>query len=61
MHTGRIWTKEEMMEAVLCGPHLSALSDIAIAHFRAEVDEKVKTGQAKLVAWDSIKDDPRAE
>ena len=33
-----------------------ALTDNAIAHFRAEVDEKVKSGQAKLMAWDSIRD-----
>ena len=43
------------------GPHWSALTDGAIAHFRNEVDEKVKSGQAKLVAWDSIKDNPPTE
>jgi hypothetical protein len=37
------------------------MSDDAIAHFKAEVKEKVKMGQAKLVAWDSIKDNPTAE
>jgi hypothetical protein len=37
------------------------MSDEAIAHFKAEVEEKVKMGQAKLVAWDSIKDNPPAE
>ncbi len=50
-----------MQAAVNRGPHWSALTDDAIAHFRNEVDEKVKSGQAKLVAWDSIKDDPPAE
>jgi hypothetical protein len=59
--TGRRWTKEEMMEAKLRGPHRSVLSNKANAHFKAEVDEKVKTDQAKLVAWDSIKDDPPAK
>ena len=50
------------MQAVVDrGPHRSALTDDATAHFRAEVDEKVKIGQAKLVAWDSIKDNPPAE
>jgi hypothetical protein len=34
------------------------MSDDAIAHFEAEVAEKVKSGQAKLVAWTSIKDNP---
>ena len=37
------------------------MSDEAIAHFKAEVEEKVKMGQSKLVAWDSIKDNPLAE
>ena len=53
--TGTPWTQEQMQAAVDRGPHRSALTDGAIAHFRAEVDEKVKSGQAKLVAWDSIK------
>jgi hypothetical protein len=59
--TDRPWTKEEMQEAVDRGPHQSALSDEAIAHFRAEVDDKIKSGQARLVAWESIKDDPPSE
>ena len=39
----------------------SALIHDAIAHFRAEVKEKVKSGQAKLMVWDSIKDNPPAD
>ena len=50
-----------MQAAVDRGPHCLALTDDAIAHFRAEVDEKLKSGQAKLSAWDSIKDNPPAE
>ena len=50
-----------MQAAVDRGPHCSAQSDEAIAHFKAEVDNKVKSGQAKLVLWDSIKDNPLAE
>jgi hypothetical protein len=56
--TGKPWTREEMQAAIKRGPHRSALSDEAIAHFKAEVDKKVRIGQAKLVAWDSIKDNP---
>ncbi len=59
--TGKRWTKAEMQQAVDRGPHRSAMSDEAIAHFKAEVKEKVKMGQTKLVAWDSIKDNPPAE
>ena len=56
--TGKKWKREDMQAAIERGPHRSALSDEAIAHFKAEVDKKVRTGQAKLVAWDSIKRDP---
>ena len=53
--------QEQMQAAVDRGPHWSALTNNAIAHFRAEVDKKVKSRQAKLVAWDSIKDNPLVE
>ena len=56
--TGRLWTKEELCEAVERGPHQSALSPEALAHFAAESAEKIKAGQAKLVLWDDIKDNP---
>ena len=47
-----------MQEAIDRGPHRLALSDEAIAHFKAEVAEKVAMGQAKVVEWESIKDNP---
>jgi len=50
-----------MQAAIERGPHRSALSDVAIAHFKAKVNEKVRTGQAKLVTWDAIKDNPPPE
>jgi hypothetical protein len=50
--------KDEMWEAVACGPYQSALSPEAIAHFAKESIAKVKAGQAKLVWWDNIMDDP---
>ena len=56
--TGRPWSKEEMWEAVARGPHQSSRSTEALAHFTAESAEKVKVGQARLVLWDNIKDDP---
>ena len=59
--TGKPWTREDMQSAIKRGPHRSALSDEAIAHFKAEVGDKVRSGQAKLVAWDSIKDNPPPE
>ncbi len=60
-HTGKPWTKSETWEAVAQGPHRSALSPKAIAHFKAEVMEKVRTKQAHLVRWDDIKDNPPKE
>ena len=56
--TGKPWSKAEMWEAVARGPHQSSLSPEAIAHFAEESAEKVRVGQAKLVLWDDIKDDP---
>ena len=47
-----------MWEAVERGPHKSSLSPEAIAHFAEESAEKVRVGQAKLVLWDDIKDNP---
>jgi hypothetical protein len=44
--TGKPWTKAEMWEAVDQGPHRLALSPKAIAHFKAEAAEKVRTKQA---------------
>ena len=50
-----------MQAAMDRGPHQMALTNDAIAHFRAEVNKKVKIGQAKLMTWDSIKQNPPAE
>ncbi len=40
-HMGQPWTKEEIWEAVARGPHRSAQSPAAIAHFTAEAANKV--------------------
>ena len=42
----------QMQAAIDRGPHTAAL-----AHFVAEVEEKVRLGQARVVEWDSIKHD----
>jgi hypothetical protein len=47
-----------MWEAVERGPHRSALSSEALQHFADETREKVNAGQAKIVNWDDIKDNP---
>lgn len=56
--TGKDWTKQQIWEAVERGPHVSALSAEALEHFREEAREKVATGQAQIVDWDEIKDNP---
>jgi hypothetical protein len=56
--TGKPWSKEEMWEAVARSPHSSARLPEAIAHFKTEAAEKVQTNQARLVLWESIKDNP---
>jgi hypothetical protein len=56
--TGRNWSKDEIWEAVERGPHRSATSPEAIEHFAAEIKEKIRTKQARVVAWDDIKDNP---
>ena len=43
--TGKPRTREEMQAAIERGPHCSALSDEAIAHFKAKVDEKSASGR----------------
>ena len=61
VRTGRPWTREMMDEAVQRGPHQSALTPEALEHFAAEAKKKVDKGQAKLVYWDDIKDNPPPE
>ena len=56
--TGRNWSKSDIWEAVERGPHRSAMSPEAIEHFATEIQEKIRTQQARLVMWDDIKDDP---
>jgi hypothetical protein len=45
--TGCPWLKDNMQEAIDRGPHQSALAEEAIAHFKAEVDKKLKWDRQK--------------
>eukprot|EP00984_Skeletonema_dohrnii_P012353 scaffold4995_cov113-Skeletonema_dohrnii-CCMP3373.AAC.1 len=54
--TGNNWTREMIEEAIERGPHVSATSAEAIEYFKSEIEQKVAAGQAKVVEWDSIKD-----
>jgi hypothetical protein len=59
--TGQPWTQANLKEAIARGPHQSALTPEAIEHFAQEIKEKVKTNQARVVAWDTIKGSPPTE
>jgi hypothetical protein len=47
-----------MWAAVKRGPHQLALSPAAMEHFAREAAKKVRTKQARIAAWDDIKDNP---
>ena len=59
--TGQNWTKDEMEAAIEKGPHPSALVPEAAEQLRQETAEKVKKGQARIVRWEGIRDDPPKE
>jgi hypothetical protein len=54
--TGKPWTRVDIDEAIERGPHQLALSPEAIQHFVKEIKEKIRTNQAWLIEWDTIKD-----
>jgi hypothetical protein len=56
--TGKPWSKKEMWEAVARGPHKLATLPEVIEHFCLEAIVKVNAGQAILVKWDNIKNNP---
>ena len=53
--TGRDWTIAELQAAVDRGPHSSALDPEAIAQYQIEIEEKIKSGQAKVYLWEDLK------
>ncbi len=59
--TGQPWKRADLNEAIVRGPHQLALTPEAIEHFAEEIRAKVRTNQARVVEWDSIKDNPLAE
>ncbi len=59
--TGRLWTQADMEEAIARGPHQWALTLEAIEHFAQEIEEKVRTNQARVIEWDTIKASPPTE
>jgi hypothetical protein len=48
----------EIWEAVERGPHVLVLLVEALEHLKEEALKKVATGQATIVDWDTMKEDP---
>ena len=59
--TGQPWTVPEMQAAIDRGPHASAHAPDARIQLELEVAEKIKAGQARIVAWNDIKHAPPPE
>ena len=57
-YSGNDWTPEQIREAVHRGPHKSALTPEAIALFKEEIALKVACGQAKVLRWVDLRDNP---
>jgi len=55
---GPPWTQAHLDAAIRRGAHPSARTPDAAAALRSEALEKVEQGFARLVTWDSIKDNP---
>ena len=56
--TGAVWTLDQIHEAVHRGPYTSALTPNAITHFREEATLKAACGQARLIQWKDIRNNP---
>jgi len=55
---GPPWTHEHLVAAVNRGPHLSAKTPDAAKYLQAEAKEKERQGQARIIKWDDIKNNP---
>ena len=58
---GKPWRQDEMQTAIEQGPHVSAMVLEAMEQLASGVEDKVRQGQAKVLLWDDVKDDPPAE
>ena len=56
--TGKPWTIEQIQAAIERGPHVSALVPAAMEQLDMEVQEKVASGQARIVRWNDIRHAP---
>jgi hypothetical protein len=57
-NTGKQWSIDKMEAAIARGPHPSALQPDTLAQLRREMLDKVEKGQARIVHWEAIRDNP---
>ncbi len=55
--TGKPWSKQQLLAAIVRGPHISALIPEVSAQLDREVHDKCANGQARLVKWSDIQHD----
>ena len=53
---GQDWTRDHLLAALRCGPHVSATHPDAIRALQQETEEKLANGYARMVRWGDIKD-----
>ena len=58
---GKPWTREEMQAAIEEGPHMLDVVPEVMAELALEIEDTVRQGQAKVVLWEDIKEDPPEE
>ena len=56
--TSKDWSTKNLEAAIEVGPHISAMGSEVIEQLQSEVAENESKGQAKIVLWDNIKNDP---
>jgi hypothetical protein len=61
VNTGKDWTIAQMEEAIRRGPHALALLPAAMEQLARELEDKIKSKQARVLAWDDIRDLPTSQ
>ncbi len=61
MQSGTPWTVAQMQAVINWGPHKFVLAPATIKQLWRGVQEKIRTGQAKKVDWEDIKNDPAVQ
>jgi hypothetical protein len=60
-HDQQAMDVQSIIGTIKCRPHQFATSPEAFTHFAADCRNQKKGGQARIVFWDDIKDNPPPE